>query len=157
VDQESPPVVDPGSILDAAVASIGGSAREGQVDMCREVSEAFESGEHVLVQAGTGTGKSLGYLAPAFAHVLNSPSSRVVVATATLALQTQLATKDVPVIIDAVEAVTGQRPKAALLKGRSNYACLHRVREGVGEEQQPGLIAGGELATALRAVDAAPD
>jgi len=157
VDQESPPVIDPGSILDAAVASIGGSAREGQVDMCREVSEAFESGEHVLVQAGTGTGKSLGYLAPAFAHVLNSPSSRVVVATATLALQTQLATKDVPVIIDAVEAVTGQRPKAALLKGRSNYACLHRVREGVGEEQQPGLIAAGELASALRAVDAAPD
>ncbi len=157
MDQESPPVVDPGSILSAAVASIGGSAREGQVDMCREVSEAFESGEHVLVQAGTGTGKSLGYLAPAFAHVLNSPSSRVVVATATLALQTQLATKDVPVVIDAVEAVTGQRPKAALLKGRSNYACLHRVREGVGEEQQPGLIAAGELATALRAVDAAPD
>ena len=157
MDQESPPVVDPGSILDAAVASIGGSARAGQVDMCREVSEAFESGEHVLVQAGTGTGKSLGYLAPAFAHVLNSPSSRVVVATATLALQTQLATKDVPVVIDAVEAVTGQRPKAALLKGRSNYACLHRVREGVDEEQQPGLIAAGELASALRAVDAAPD
>jgi ATP-dependent DNA helicase DinG len=157
VDQESPPVVEPVSILDAAVASIGGSAREGQVDMCREVSEAFESGEHVLVQAGTGTGKSLGYLAPAFAHVLNSPSSRVVVATATLALQTQLATKDVPVVIDAVEAVTGRRPKAALLKGRSNYACLHRVREGAEEEQQPGLIAAGELATALRAVDAAPD
>lgn len=157
MDQESPPVVEPVSILDAAVASIGGSAREGQVDMCREVSEAFESGEHVLVQAGTGTGKSLGYLAPAFAHVLNSPSSRVVVATATLALQTQLATKDVPVVIDAVEAVTGRRPKAALLKGRSNYACLHRVREGAEEEQQPGLIAAGELATALRAVDAAPD
>jgi len=156
VDPETP-LVDPRSILDAAVASIGGSAREGQVEMCREVAEAFESGEHVLVQAGTGTGKSLGYLAPAFAHVLNSPESRVVVATATLALQTQLATKDVPVVIDAVEAVTGQRPKAALLKGRSNYACLHRVREGVGEEQQPGLIAAGELATALRAVDAAPD
>src|SRR5664279_2003343 len=125
--------------------------------MCRQVSEAFESGEHVLVQAGTGTGKSLGYLAPAFAHVLNSPASRVVVATATLALQTQLATTDVPVVIDAVEAITGKRPKAALLKGRSNYACLHRVREGVGDDPQPGLIAAGELATARRAVDAAPD
>jgi len=68
---------------------------------------------------------------------------RVVVATATLALQTQLATKDVPVIIDAVEAITGRRPKAALLKGRSNYVCLHRVRDGVGEDPQPGLIAAG--------------
>ena len=154
---EPAPVVDPLSILDAAVASIGGSAREGQVAMCREVTEAFESGEHVLVQAGTGTGKSLGYLAPAIAHVLNSPASRVVVATATLALQTQLATKDVPVIIDAIEAITGRRPKAALLKGRSNYACLLRVRDGVGDDPQPGLIAAGELATALRAVDAAPD
>ncbi len=125
--------------------------------MCTEVAEAFESGEHVLIQAGTGTGKSLGYLAPAFAHVLSSPSSRVIVATATLALQTQLATKDVPVVIDAVEAATGRRPKAALLKGRSNYACLHRIRDGVVEDQQPGLIAAGELATALRAVDAAPD
>ena len=154
---ESPDSVDPLSILDAAVASIGGSAREGQVAMCAEVSRAFESGEHVLVQAGTGTGKSLGYLAPAFAHVLNAPESRVVVATATLALQTQLATKDVPVVLDAVQAVTGRRLKAALLKGRSNYACLHRVRDGVGEDPQPGLIAAGELATALRAVDAAPD
>ncbi|MBI4898869.1 MAG: ATP-dependent DNA helicase [Actinobacteria bacterium] len=125
--------------------------------MCREVTQAFESGEHVLVQAGTGTGKSLGYLAPALSHVLNSPGSRVVVATATLALQTQLATKDVPVVIDAVEAITGRRPTAALLKGRSNYACLHRVRDGVVEDQQPGLIAGGELVTALRAADAAPD
>ena len=154
---ESPSLIDPLSILDAAVASIGGIAREGQMAMCREVTEAFESGEHVLVQAGTGTGKSLGYLAPAFSHVLNSPSSRVVVATATLALQTQLATKDVPVVIEAVEAVTGRRPKAALLKGRSNYACLHRVRDGVGEEPQPGLLAGGELVTALKAADAAPD
>jgi ATP-dependent DNA helicase DinG len=145
------------SILDAAVAAIGGTAREGQVRMCTEVAEAFESGGHVLIQAGTGTGKSLGYLAPAFAHVLSSPSSRVIVATATLALQTQLATKDVPVVIDAVEAATGRRPKAALLKGRSNYACLHRIRDGVVEDLQPGLIGGGELATALRAVDAAPD
>ncbi len=154
---ESPSLIDPLRILEAAVASIGGSAREGQVAMCREVSEAFESGEHVLIQAGTGTGKSLGYLAPAFSHVLNSPDSRVVVATATLALQTQLATKDVPVVIDAVEAVTGRRPRAALLKGRSNYACLHRVRDGAGDEQQPGLLAAGELVTALRAADAAPD
>jgi ATP-dependent DNA helicase DinG len=157
VAAEPSPLIDPLSILDAAVASIGGSAREGQVAMCREVTEAFESGEHVLVQAGTGTGKSLGYLAPALSHVLNSPGSRVVVATATLALQTQLATKDVPVVIEAVEAITGRRPTAALLKGRSNYACLHRVRDGVVEDQQPGLIAGGELVTALRAADAAPD
>ncbi len=154
---EPTPLAEAADILAAAVAAIGGTPREGQVQMCEEVAGAFISGEHVLVQAGTGTGKSLGYLAPAFAHVLNSPSSRVIVATATLALQTQLATKDVPVVIDAVEATTGRRPKAALLKGRSNYACLHRIRDGVVEDQQPGLLGGGELATALRAVDAAPD
>lgn len=124
--------------------------------MCDEIAEAFETGEHVLVQAGTGTGKSLGYLAPAFAHVLASPESRVVVATATLALQTQLATKDVPVVLDAIEEATGKRLTAAVLKGRSNYACLHRIRDGIAAEQ-PGLIAAGELATALRAADAAPD
>lgn len=154
---EPTPLVEALGVLDAAVSAIGGTPREGQVTMCDEVSRAFASGEHVLIQAGTGTGKSLGYLAPAFAHVMNSPGSRVIVATATLALQTQLATKDVPVVIDAVEATSGRRPKAALLKGRSNYACLHRIRDGVVEDQQPGLLGGGELASALRAVDAAPD
>lgn len=102
--------------------------------MVDAVEHALESGEHLLVQAGTGTGKSLGYLVPALVRAM-STGERVVVATATLALQTQLATKDIPTALAAVEEVTGEQPKTAVLKGRSNYACLHRARDGVGPEQ----------------------
>ncbi|MDO5287655.1 MAG: ATP-dependent DNA helicase, partial [Actinomycetia bacterium] len=124
--------------------------------MCEAVTQAFDSGVHLLVQAGTGTGKSLGYLAPALAHVLGRPGSRVIVATATLALQTQLATKDIPVVAEAVERVCGRKPRTALLKGRSNYACLYRVRGGEGPAQA-GLLDGTELVGALRASEAAPE
>ena len=58
------------------------------------------------------------------------PGERIVVATATLALQSQLASNDIPAALDAVEAVTGRRPRHAILKGRTNYACLLRVRDG---------------------------
>jgi len=140
-------------ILQAAVDSIGGSQRAGQLTMAAAVEQAIGRGEHLLVQAGTGTGKSLGYLAPAFAHLSRHPESRVIVATATLALQRQLATKDVPVVLDAVEKVTGKRPVTAVLKGRSNYACLHRIRDQVGGSvpAQEGLVGAVELAEALRA------
>lgn len=143
-------------ILDAAVESVGGSRRDGQVAMCEAVAEAFRSGVHVLVQAGTGTGKSLGYLAPVFAQVLATEGSRAVVATATLALQTQLATKDVPMVAAAAEKVYGRRPRTALVKGRSNYACLYRVRGGA-SPTQAGLLDGSELVGALKAADAAPE
>jgi ATP-dependent DNA helicase DinG len=86
--------------------------------------------EHLLVQAGTGTGKSLAYLVPAVLH-----RDRVVVATATLALQHQLVEKDIPALLDAAADVLGERPAYAVLKGRSNYACLHRIRDGVPDEQ----------------------
>ncbi len=125
--------------------------------MCEAASETFESGVHLLVQAGTGTGKSLGYLAPAFAHVMTHQGSRAVVATATLALQTQLATKDIPVVAKAVAEVTGRTPVTALLKGRSNYACLHRMRDGAGEAAPVGLFAGTEMLGALKAADAPPE
>ncbi len=135
-------------ILGAAVRSIGGVPRQGQDEMARSISETLPGGEHLLVQAGTGTGKSLGYLAPAFAHLVANPSDRVVVATATLALQTQLATKDIPTVAKACEDVTGTTVTHAILKGRTNYACLYRVRESLGVEQE-ALLGGSELAEAL--------
>ncbi len=137
------------AVLAAAVAQIGGAPRAGQQQMAAEVSRTFAEGEHLLVQAGTGTGKSLGYLAPALAHLAENPDQRVVVATATLALQAQLATRDIPAAVEACREVTGQTISHAVLKGRSNYACLHRVREGGGFEQQGTLLGGAELAEAV--------
>jgi len=122
-------------ILATAVAGIGGARRPGQVVMAAEVEETFAAGQHVLVQAGTGTGKSLGYLAPALAKLVAEPESRVVIATATLALQAQLASKDIPAAVAACEEVTGAVVRHAVLKGRSNYVCLLKVRDGQGEEQ----------------------
>ncbi len=121
--------------------------------MARAIEHAFDQGEHLLVQAGTGTGKSLGYLAPALAHLHENPRGRVIVATATLALQAQLANSDIPAALDAAEKVTGRRATAAILKGRTNYACLHRVIEGAGAEQD-SLLGGETLAEGLRAAKA---
>ena len=138
------------AILSTAVEAIGGAPREGQVAMADAVGRAFERGEHLLVQAGTGTGKSLGYLAPALDHLDRNPQSRIVVATATLALQAQLANADIPAAVAAATEVTGHTISHAILKGRTNYACLYRVRDGRGEGQGT-LLGGEELAESLRA------
>lgn len=124
---DRPGVID---VLDAAVANLGGDQRPGQQEMARSVAQAMDSGVHLLVQAGTGTGKSLGYLVPAILH-----DDRVVVATATLALQHQLVERDIPALLDAAGDVLGHQPSFAVLKGRSNYACLHRIRDGVPDDQ----------------------
>ncbi len=121
-----------GRILTAAIEAIEGDERPGQTEMAAEVARTIDSGEHLLVQAGTGTGKSLGYLAPALAALSENPEGRVVIATATLALQAQLANKDIPAAVAACEKVTGKVIRHAVVKGRSNYACLLRVREGGG-------------------------
>jgi ATP-dependent DNA helicase DinG len=128
--------------LAAAVEALGGSERLGQIAMAEAVAESMQEHRHLLVQAGTGTGKSLGYLVPALRH-----NKRVVVATATLALQHQLVERDLPRLVKAVEGRTGVDPSYAVLKGRSNYACLHRIREGVPDEQ-------GELIKAEAALGA---
>src|SRR5215217_8798489 len=122
-----------GETLAAAVSALGGSERPGQVKMAEAVADAMETGEHLLVQAGTGTGKSLAYLVPALLH-----HDRVVVATATLALQHQLVERDIPRLVEAVSASEHKDEvdtSYAVLKGRSNYVCLHRIREGVPDEQ----------------------
>jgi len=141
------------AILAAAVAAVGGSPRAGQEAMADAVDRAFETGEHLLLQAGTGTGKSLGYLAPALAHLEEHPGSRVIIATATLALQAQLAHSDIPAAVAASREVTGRAVTHALLKGRTNYACLHRVIAGAAGEQDT-LLGGEELAEGLRAARA---
>jgi len=122
-------------MLAAAVAELGGERRDGQVQMAEAVASALAGHEHLLVQAGTGTGKSLAYLIPALMH-----DKRVVVATATLALQHQLVERDIPRLVEALGPRDGvKRPgvdtRYAVLKGRSNYACLHRIREGVPDDQ----------------------
>lgn len=121
-------------LLSTAVAALGGQEREGQVRMAEAVAEAMEKQQHLLVQAGTGTGKSLAYLVPSLLH-----EHRVVIATATLALQHQLVERDLPRLVDAVAALPDSGEDLdtsyAVLKGRSNYACLHRIREGVPDDQ----------------------
>lgn len=136
-------------ILDAAVAGIAGSERPGQDAMASAICHAFDGGEHLLVQAGTGTGKSLGYLAPSLAYLLEHPNGRVIISTATLALQAQLAVADIPAAVRAAEKVAGRTVKHAILKGRTNYACLHRVMEGTGAEQD-ALLGGADVAQEFR-------
>jgi len=116
-------------LLSTAVTALGGQERAGQVQMAEAVTHAMEHDQHLLVQAGTGTGKSLAYLVPSLLH-----RDRVVVATATLALQHQLVERDLPRLVEAVKD-SGVDTSYAVLKGRSNYACLHRIREGVPDEQ----------------------
>jgi ATP-dependent DNA helicase DinG len=106
----------------------GGEDRPGQLEMARAVAKAIDGGTHLVVQAGTGTGKSLAYLVPA---VLSGKT--VVVATATKALQDQLAGKDLPFLAAHID-----RPlKFALLKGRSNYLCLQKGHE-IAEREDAG-------------------
>ncbi|MDX6374942.1 MAG: ATP-dependent helicase DinG, partial [Nocardioidaceae bacterium] len=118
------------TVLAAAVEALGGEERSGQIEMAEAVADAMVDGTHLLVQAGTGTGKSLAYLVPALLH-----DSRVVVATATLAHQHPLVERDQPRLVDAVGALPGVDASYAVLKGRSNYACLHRIRAGVPDDQ----------------------
>ena len=103
-----------------------GEERPNQVEMAEAVADAISDKKHLIVQAGTGTGKSLAYLVPA---VLSGTT--VVVATATKALQDQLAGKDLPFLAEHLD-----RPVAyAVLKGRSNYVCKQRLKEVSGEGQ----------------------
>ena len=138
----------PLEVLAAAIGEIGGAPRPGQQLMATEIANSLDDGVHLLVQAGTGTGKSLGYLVPALVWALRNEQT-VLVATATLALQAQLAGKDIPVAAKAVEAVMGRTPRTEILKGRSNYACLLRVRDQVGADQD-SLLGGADIAQAAR-------
>jgi ATP-dependent DNA helicase DinG len=108
--------------LDAAVAAIGGSPREGQIEMAEAVANALTDRHHLMVQAGTGTGKSLAYLVPALVH-----GRKVLVATATLALQRQLVERDLPAVVPALEKVLGREITYGVYKGVGNYICLQKM------------------------------
>lgn len=125
-------------LLAVAVAAIDGTPRPGQQQMAEAVENAIRTEEHLLVQAGTGTGKSLAYLVPALRHaVLNGEP--VVVSTATLALQAQIVDRDLPVLVDALEPLLGRRAEVALVKGRAHYACRHKIAGGYPSEE-PALF-----------------
>ena len=108
--------------LDAAVAAIGGAPREGQIEMAEAVANALTDRHHLMVQAGTGTGKSLAYLVPALVH-----GRKVLVATATLALQRQLVERDLPAVVPALEKVLGREITYGVYKGVGNYVCLQKM------------------------------
>ena len=115
-----PPAPDVAPALATVTAALrDGEDRPGQRAMADAVARAIDAGRHLVVGAGTGTGKSLAYLVPA---VLSGRT--VVVATATKALQDQLATKDLPLVAGALGATHPFR--FAVLKGRSNYLCRQR-------------------------------
>jgi ATP-dependent DNA helicase DinG len=122
-------VPEVGALLSAAVHAVGGTDRPGQTLMAEAVDRAIRTGEHLAVQAGTGTGKSLAYLVPAIRHAV-AAGTTVVVSTATIALQRQLIDRDLPRLAAALEPLLGSAPTFAILKGRRNYLCLHRLHTG---------------------------
>jgi len=98
--------------------------RDGQMRMVEHVSGAFNNDEHVLIEAGTGIGKSLAYLIPSVEWALSN-NEKVVISTNTINLQEQLLYKDIP----DLKRSTGWDFKYTLMKGRGNYICLNRLNE----------------------------
>ena len=105
----------------------GYEERRGQIDMAAAIAESFNAREHLMIEAGTGVGKSLGYLVPAILWAAANDTS-VVVSTATRNLQSQLVGSDIPRAL-ATLGEGAAKFKTALLKGRGNYLCLHAVAE----------------------------
>lgn len=116
-------------LLAKVVKDFGGDVRVGQQKMVEAVSSALEDGANLLIQAGTGTGKSLGYLVPAMRRALEN-DERIIVSTATLALQRQILTKDAPQVNKALDDAVD----VAVLKGWRNYLCLHKATGGYPED-----------------------
>jgi ATP-dependent DNA helicase DinG len=131
-------------LLKAAVSGIGGAQRQGQVAMAEAVHNAIQSGQHLAVQAGTGTGKSLAYLVPAVRHalggVLRGHGGTVVISTATIALQRQLIERDLPRLSASLSDLLGREPVFAILKGRRNYLCLNKVHGAEADEPADSLF-----------------
>ncbi|NPA30707.1 MAG: DNA polymerase III subunit epsilon [Chloroflexi bacterium] len=113
----------PGGALERAIP--GYEHRTEQVEMALAVAEALSQSRHLLIEAGTGTGKSLAYLLPAAAFALHNPGFPVVISTHTKNLQDQLLHKDIPQVLAAMN--WQNRLRVAVLKGRSNYLCPRRL------------------------------
>lgn len=127
------PSVD--ELLSIAVGALGGSERQGQVTMVKAVQKAIDDEEHLAVQAGTGTGKSLAYLVPSIRHAMDSDTP-VVISTATIALQRQLVDRDLPRLAEALGKELPHEPTFAILKGRRNYLCRYKATAGWPEEDE---------------------
>ncbi|HEX4725902.1 MAG TPA: ATP-dependent DNA helicase, partial [Pseudonocardiaceae bacterium] len=137
---DAPAIVpDVTTLLHAAVIALGGAERPGQVQMAEAVARSIRTGEHLAVQAGTGTGKSLAYLVPAIRHAV-AEDATVVVSTATIALQRQLVDRDLPRLSKALAPLLGREPTFAILKGRRNYLCMHRVHNGAPDEPEDAAL-----------------
>jgi ATP-dependent DNA helicase DinG len=117
---------DPGGVLAAALPRF--SARAGQLAMAREVARAMQAGGVLVVEAGTGVGKTFAYLVPALLG-----GKRVLLSTATKALQDQLFLRDIPKLRSAL----GLPVRVAILKGRSSYLCAHRL--SLARQMEPPL------------------
>ncbi len=139
-------------LLAVAVADIGGAQRPGQVAMAAAVQRAIDTGEHLAVQAGTGTGKSLAYLVPAVRHAVTEHAT-VVVSTATIALQRQLIDRDLPRLAAALKPALGRAPVFAILKGRRNYLCLHRAASGAPADPAEVLFDASTISATGRQVE----
>ena len=121
--------------LDVAVAAIGGEPRSGQIEMAEAVANALSDRHHLLVQAGTGTGKSLAYLVPALVS-----GKKVLVATATLALQRQLVERDLPKIKAALDKELKRDITFAIYKGVGNYLCLQKMNNSEGDPENQAVL-----------------
>jgi ATP-dependent DNA helicase DinG len=115
--------------LDVAVGAINGKPRTGQIEMAEAVANTLIDQHHLMVQAGTGTGKSLAYLVPAIVS-----GKKTLIATATLALQRQLVERDLPKIVPALEKELGRSITYGIYKGVGNYVCLQKLNS---EEPDP--------------------
>src|ERR1700760_2732083 len=103
--------------------------RPQQLEMASAVSSAFKEGHHLLVEAGTGVGKSFAYLLPAIDYAVKH-RKRVVISTHTISLQEQLIEKDIPLI----QSVYPDEFTAVLVKGRNNYLCQRRLEQARGRQ-----------------------
>ena len=121
--------------LDVAVEAIGGAPREGQIEMAEAVANALTDRHHLMVQAGTGTGKSLAYLIPGIVH-----GRKVLVATATLALQRQLVDRDLPAVVPALEKLLGREVTYAIYKGVGNYVCLQKMNNAPDDPESQAVL-----------------
>lgn len=127
-------------LLDVAVAALNGKPRAGQIQMLEDVDKALENSRHLIIQAGTGTGKSLAYLVPAI-HYAQKHEETVVVSTSTIALQRQLIHRDLPRLASALSSHLPSEPTFAMMKGRSNYLCLKKLNSPEsGDLDTPGNL-----------------
>ncbi|GAA3700331.1 ATP-dependent DNA helicase [Zhihengliuella alba] len=142
-------------LLETAVAKMGGTSRTGQQEMAKHVAESFGTGKHLLVQAGTGTGKSLAYLVPALLHAVDADKP-VIVSTATLALQAQIVGRDVPRLLTHLEEELPRPMEVAIAKGRGNYVCKYKLGGGYPDDDEGALFALTEDGASRQQANAGP-